>query len=137
MKRYLNVATIARDGLLVLQCNEPLTLTEECIIVPRQVLDSLVMALHIQLNHPSAHPLKMVIIWYLFALDVDKSIECVTKGCHLCASHLKCPHTIVEQSTTVLLDTVGVLFSADVVKRNRQLILVVCECHFFHYNNIS
>ena len=128
VKRYLNVATISKDGLLIVKRNELLSPTRECIIVPRQVLDGLVTALHIQLNHPSAHQLKMVICRYFFALDVDKSIEGVTKGCHQCASLLKCPHTIVEQSTTAPPDAVGVSFAADVIKRNRQLILVVREC---------
>ena len=50
VKRYLNVATIARDGLLVVKRNDPLSPTRECIIVPRNVLDGLVTALHIQLS---------------------------------------------------------------------------------------
>lgn len=53
VKRYLNVATIARDGLLVVNCDVPLAPTRECIIVPRQVLDGLLTALHIQLSHPT------------------------------------------------------------------------------------
>ncbi|KAK3714880.1 hypothetical protein QZH41_001881 [Actinostola sp. cb2023] len=60
IKRYLNVATIARDGLLVVKREEPLAPTRECIIVPRQVLEGLLTALHIQLGHPSSHQLKMV-----------------------------------------------------------------------------
>ena len=54
VKRYLNVATIARDGLLVVK----LSSTRECIIVPPKVLDGLVTALHIQLDHPSSCQLK-------------------------------------------------------------------------------
>ena len=38
VKRYLNVTTIAKDGLLV---DEPLAPTRECIVVPRQVLERL------------------------------------------------------------------------------------------------
>ena len=54
VKRYLNVATIAKDGLLVVKRNEPLTPTRECIVVPRQVLEGLLTTLHIQLSHPSS-----------------------------------------------------------------------------------
>ena len=50
VKRYLNVTTIARDGLLVVKRSEPLLPTRECTVVPRQVLDGLLTALHIQLN---------------------------------------------------------------------------------------
>ena len=37
-KRYINVAKIASDGLLVVKHNEALVPTRECIIVPRQFL---------------------------------------------------------------------------------------------------
>ena len=52
VKRYLQDTTIGRDGLLV-QRNEPLSPARELIIVPRQVADGLLSALHIQLAHPS------------------------------------------------------------------------------------
>ena len=34
VKRYLNVATIAKDGLLLVKHNEPLAPTHGCIVVP-------------------------------------------------------------------------------------------------------
>ena len=36
VKRYLNVATIARDGLLVVKRNDPLSPTRECIGLYRE-----------------------------------------------------------------------------------------------------
>ena len=75
VKRYLNVATIAKDGLLVVKRNEPLAPTHECIIVPQQVLKGLLTALHIQLGHPSSHQLKAVTKRYLYAPDIDKAID--------------------------------------------------------------
>lgn len=86
VKRYLNVASIARDGLLVVQRNDPLSPTRECIIVPRKVLDGLVTALHIQLDHPSSYQLKQVMHRYVFALDLDKSVESTSRSCHHCTS---------------------------------------------------
>ena len=47
VKRHLSVTTIARDGSLVVEGNEPLAPTRECIVVPRQVLEGLLTALHI------------------------------------------------------------------------------------------
>ena len=75
VKRYLNVASIARDGMLVVRRNDPLSPSREYTIVPRMVLNGLVTALHIQLDHPSAHQLKQVMRRYLFALDLDRAIE--------------------------------------------------------------
>ena len=47
--------------------------------------------------------------------------------CHQCASLLTTPRTVIEQSSGDPPDAVGVSFSSDVIKRNRQLILVVRE----------
>ena len=84
VKRYLNVASIARDGMLVVRRNDPLSPSRECIIVPRMVLNGLVTAHHIQLEHPSAHQLKHVMRRYLFALDLDRAIDDITQLPPLC-----------------------------------------------------
>ena len=128
VKRYLNVTTIAKDGLLVVKHDEPLSAVRERIVVPRPLLDGLLTSLHIKLSHPSAHQMKMVTRRYLFALDLDKAIVRVSDNCHHCASLREIPHHTVEQSTTDPPEKVGVAFAADVIKRNRQLILVLREC---------
>ena len=128
VKRYLNVASIARDGMLVVRRNDPLSPSRECIIVPRMVLNGLVTALHIQLEHPSAHQLKQVMRRYLFALDLDKAIEMTSHSCHHCASVINTPTMTVPQSTSDPPEVVGISYAADIIKRERQLILVLREC---------
>ena len=127
IKRYIQVATVAKDGLLVVQRDEPFTPSHQCIIVPRQVLDGLLTALHIQLDHPSAHQLKAVFRRYLYALDLDKSVNQVTSGCHQCTSLCALQHTSVPQTTGDPPGAVGVSFAADIIKRERQLIFVLRE----------
>jgi hypothetical protein len=127
VKRYLNVATVAKDGLLVVRRDEPFVSTRECIVVPRQVLEGLLTAVHIKLDHPSCHQLKTVFHRYFYALDMDKAIQSITSLCHQCASLNKVPHTLVEQSTGDPPVAVGVAFAADVLKRERQLVLVIRE----------
>ena len=127
VKRYLNIATIAKDGQLVVKRDEPFTRSRECTIVPRQVLDGLLTALHIQLSHPSSHQLKMVTKRYLFALDMDKAIERVVRSCTSCAALSHTPQARIEQSSCEPPDAVGNSFAADVLKRSRQLILVLRE----------
>ncbi|KAK3741258.1 hypothetical protein QZH41_019955 [Actinostola sp. cb2023] len=56
------------------------------IVVPRQVLEGLLTALHIKLEHPSRHQLRSAANRYFFALDMDKAIDHVTKSCHPCAA---------------------------------------------------
>ena len=128
VKRYLQVAQITRDGLLVVSRAEPLSPAHECIIIPRQVLDGLLSALHLKLNHPTRHQLKTVMSRYFYALDLDKAIERVSGACHLCASLQRIPDQIVEQTSLDPPETVGVTLSADIIKRARQLILVLREC---------
>ncbi|CAG2247085.1 unnamed protein product [Mytilus edulis] len=101
--------------------------TRECIVVPRQVLDGLLTSLHIKLDHPSTYQLKSVVHRYFFALDMDKAIETVSNGCHQCAALQKIPHKLNVQSTGDPPETIGSAFAADVMKRERQLILVVRE----------
>jgi hypothetical protein len=127
VKRYLNATSIAQDGLLIVKREEPLAPSRECIVVPRQVLDGLLTALHFKLVHPTCHQLKQVVHRYFYALDMDKAIERVTAACHHCASLKKVPHSLTLQSTCDPPDAVGVSFAADVLKRERQLILVLRE----------
>ena len=127
VKRYLNVTTIARDGLIVVKRNEPFAPSRECIVVPQQVLDGLLTALHIQFGHPSGHQLKAVTKRYLFALDMDKAVDRITQTCHHCASLRPTSKVRVEQSSCPPPDAIGVSFATDIIKRSRQLVLVLRE----------
>lgn len=127
VKRYLNVTSLSRDGLVVVRKDEPFCPSRECIVIPRPIIDGLLSALHVKLNHPSRHQLKQVILRYFYTLDLDKALDQCTQSCHLCASLKKIPSCLVEQSTSDPPAAVGISFAADVIKRNRQLILVVRE----------
>lgn len=112
---------------MVGKSEEPLTRSRECIIVPRQVLDGLLTALHIQWSHPSSHQLKMVSKRYLFALDMDKTIRHVVRSCTSCAALSHTSQVRIEQSSWEPPDAVCISFAADVFKRSRLLILVLRE----------
>ena len=100
VKRYLNVASIAHDGLLVTRRTEPFHSLRECVTVPRHVLEGLLTSIHIQLDHPTPHQLKKVAHRYMFALDMDRAIDEISTNCHQCAALKKAPRTVVEQSCT-------------------------------------
>ena len=80
--------------------------------MPRQILHGLLTAQHAQLHHPSSRQLKSIVHRYFFALDIDKSID---------------TSTIQLQSSSEPKDALGFSFAADVINRNRQLILVLWE----------
>ena len=97
VKRYLNVTSVSKDGLLAVQHQPPLSRPIELIVVPRSVLDGLLTAIHIKLDHPSKHQLQMVIQRYFFALDTSAAIARVSDSCHTCASLKKFPTSLTSQ----------------------------------------
>lgn len=128
VKRYLNVASISKDGLLVVKRNIPFAPSRECIFIPKQVLSGLLTSLHIKLDHPSGHQLKSVVSRFFYALDLDKAIESVTNTCHQCVSLQKMPKFCEKQSSSDIPETVGSYFAADVMRGERQIMLVLREC---------
>ena len=128
VKRYLRVATIAKDGLLVVRREQALASPRECIVVPRGVLDGLLTSLHLQLDHPTRHQLKAVVNRHFFGLDMDSALSRVTDSCHQCTSLRNAPRTVDPQSASDPPAVVGTSFAADVLKRSKQLILVLREC---------
>ena len=127
VKRYLNVVTISRDGPLVVRCDEPFASPHECIVIPRAIIDGFLSALHVKLNHLSRHRIKLIIQRYFFALVFDKALDRCSQSCHLFSSLKNVPSSLVEQSTSDPPEGVGISVAADVMKRYRQLILVVRE----------
>ena len=131
IKRYLNVVKVStspNDGLLIVPQEVPLGRARHRIVVPRDLLDGLLTALHLHLNHPSKYQLKQVFSRGFFALDADKAVERTVDGCHTCAALKKVPTQFKNQSSTVPVDeAVGKRYAVDVVKRQRQLILLMKE----------
>ena len=123
VKRYLSVASIARDGMLVVRRSDPLVPSAVLIIVPRSVLHGLVTALHIKLGHPSRHQTELVMKRHFYALDLTKAIERTYNSCHTCLSLQKFPDSLVKQTSEDPPESIGVSFAADILKRDRQLLL--------------
>ena len=64
---------------------------------------------------------------YFYGLDINKAIDDISASCHQCRSLQKVPKTVIPQSTSDPPNVVGAAFSADVLQRERQKILVVRE----------
>ena len=71
----------------------------ELIIVPQDTVDGITSALHVKLSHPTCYQLKMAAQGCIYVLDLERAMENITQSCHTCASVLKVPRCIEEQST--------------------------------------
>ena len=128
VKRYLNAASISRDGLLIVKRPQPFAPMSELIIIPRPVLEGFLTALHLKLDHPSRHQLLTVVQRHFFALNLTDTVSRITESCSTCTSLKSFPTSLAPQSSESPPDAVGISFAADVMKRYRQLILVLREC---------
>ena len=92
--------------MLVVRRNDPFNLQWIFkIVVPRNVLDGLVTAMHIKFDHPTKHQLNLV----------TKSIDLISDSCHICASLKKFPDHLITQSIDEPIQKVGISFAADVL----------------------
>ena len=111
--------------MLVVRRNDPLVPSNELIIVPHSVLHGLVTALHIKLDHPLRHQLELVMKRHFYALDLTKAIERTYNSCHTCLTLQKFPDSLVKQTSEDPPESIAVSFAADILKRDRQLILLL------------
>ena len=127
IKHLLRVASVNRDGLLIVTKNSVLQPDFDLIVIPQAYLDGLLTALHIQLDHPTPFQLKKVFSRQFFSLHSDKKIDQVSDSCHLCLSLRKLPHSTTPYSTSAPYDHVSSNFTSDVMVRSKQKILLACE----------
>ena len=128
VKRYLTAkVVISKEGALVVHHIEPFIQSAERIVVPQQVLHGVLTVLHVKLNHPSSHQLTKVFNRLFYALNLDKAVNQHANSCHHCASLRDVPKALREESTDPPPQHIAQMFAADVIKRNKQLIMVLRE----------
>lgn len=125
--RYLNCASIANDGMLIVKRSDPFQKSVERIVIPRKIAPGLVTALHLELSHPSTYQLEQVFSRAFFTLDMHSTISKVGNNCHTCASLKSMPSLFKKQSTSPTIHTVGSNMSADILKDYGQMILILRE----------
>ena len=132
VKRYLRIATIANDGLIVVKPSDPLVCSRERVVVPRELCDGLLTALHLKLEHPTKHQLKLAFERFFFALDLDKHLHRVSDQSDQPVSDqpalCRLPENSSSQTTSDPPPALGLSYALDVLNRAHQCILVVREC---------
>ncbi len=127
IRQYMKVASISQNGVMIRRKPNAFGRDYELIIVPQDLVSGLMSVLHIRLGHPTKTQFRKLWDRHFFALNADDSIGDCTKLCNLCASLKTVPKELFEQTTTGLPETVGESFSADVIRRTSQKILVMME----------
>ena len=129
LRRYINVASLDDNGLLIVKKSDAFVAERKLIIVPCEILPGLISALHIQLNHPTKHQLQKLFNRHFYGLNSNAVISNVTHSCHLCESLKKIPKEVLQQSSTPSPEQPGTLYHADVVRRKTQKIFVARDAH--------
>ena len=127
VRQLLRSASVTKDGLVVVSKKSPLQPDSELIVIPQSYAPGLLMALHLQLNHPTTFQLQKVFDRQFFTTNAEKLIKATTDNCHECVSLQKFASIEIPFSTSAPYDHVGSNFSADVLRRTSQKILVITE----------
>ena len=118
--------TIAKNGLVTVSGTDDSGTPRKLIVIPTQLFPGLISALHIKMSHPTKHQLGKIVSRYFYCPGSTTFIaECVD-NCHTCLSLKPLPETLFTESTTQA-EEFCTRFSADVMKRNGQIILFVVE----------
>ena len=129
VKRYKSSGVvISSQGLLVKRELEPLAPAVEKIVVPKHVIQGLLTAIHLKLEHPTTHQLRKVINRYFYAINLESILPKVYDTCHQCQSIKDIPTALISQSTEDPPNSVGERFAADIIKRHKQMFLIMREC---------
>ena len=127
VRHYMKIASISQNGVLIRRKPNAFGRDYELIIVPQKLAPGLISVLHIRLGHPTKTQFRKLWDRYFFALNAEELIDTCTQSCSLCASLKQMPKELFEQSTSTMTDVVGQTFSADVIRRTKQKLLVVLE----------
>ena len=117
---------VSKDGLVTITTSDVQGNYHDAISVPTRFFPGLVHALHLKLDHPSKSQLTKLLARHFYSPGQVRIIDEVTESCVTCLSLKTMPKEIFEESTKQN-ETFGAAFSADVIKKDCQLILICRE----------
>jgi hypothetical protein len=117
---------VSSDGLVTISASDPFGNFHEAISVPTRFFPGLIHALHIRLDHPSKPQLQKLVSRYFYSPGQARITDEVCDSCVTCTSLRKLPKELFSESTTAT-ETFGSSFSADVIKKDCQLVFVCRE----------
>ncbi len=125
VRKYVSKATVAKDGLLVVQGNIPMTTNKtERIVIPSEFVEAIVTQVHIKFQHPAKAQLLNIINRYFFANGIHAAIDNLYSSCQLCQAAMKIPKVLQEYHNTTTAIHPGTHFGIDIMKRAKQKIII-------------
>ena len=117
---------IHKDGLITVSHIESNGNLYQAISVPTALFPGLIHALHFKLSHPSKLQLTRMVSRYFYTPGYQRIIEEISDSCEACVALKQLPKEMFSQSTGNI-EGFGSNFSADVIERNSQQILIIRE----------
>ena len=96
------------------------------VSIPPAYMPGLLQSVHYKLQHPSKSQMLNLVSRYYFAIGLAKLVNDISENCYQCAALRPLPKAVTEHTTTVP-QAFGSRFSADVIERESQRILLVRE----------
>ena len=120
LRRFLLVATVNTQGLLVVKKMNPFIGEQDLIIVPSAILPGLITAIHIYFQHSTKHQTSKLFSRYFYGVNSDTVITNIVNACDTCNALKNIPSEIFEQSSNPSPSMPGSVYSADVIRRCKQ-----------------
>ena len=124
-RRLSKVAKIAHDGLLIVEDAIPMsTKKHQKIVVPSKLLQTILLQLHLKHGHPSKNQMHLIFNKNFYSYGSGNQIDSLYESCSMCTALKKIPKQLFNYEVTTNATKPGTHFGIDVMKRNKQIILV-------------
>ena len=128
VKKLISKATLSKDVLLIVRAETPMQMkSTELIVVPREFSMSILTLIHNDSNydHPSENQMLELTKQKFYIFDVKTVIKNIYDNCIPCAARKKIPQSLSQLETQTKSSCPGTYCNADILKRNKQKILVL------------
>ncbi len=126
IRRYCAIAKIGKDGCLIVPQTTVLGTSQlDKIIIPTPLLPSLLWNIHNSENHPSKTQLRAIFDKMFYGIMVQQHIDNIYSECYQCKVQAVLPKPSSNHTTCTEVSHPGQYFHADVVRREKQKILIL------------
>ena len=109
---------VVEEGLLVVRIFDRHLMREVSrVVIPPDILDSILTAIHLRLLHPTAYQMQIIFDKYFFSIGVKQAIDNLLSNCFICVALKKFPKELQNFDPKLAPDHPGSHMNLDVLKR--------------------